>query len=369
MNSPELENLMQILDQMPEQIDISDEDMAEESNQFKHLLDHYVAKVDLSKEKINKYCNEKLYGYSMMSKINRGFDRLMRWSVVYAQTDGAEYDLLTTGYRVHTNALNADGDKITRICEERNFAKEMGIEYLYVQLPGRIDCNNSQVPLGASEHLNSSIDNKLRILQEQRVDIFDLRSEMWNEGWSPDTGYYLTDGHWNTASGFMAAGLLASELNEKYNYQFDNQYFNIAQYNVTSYSLHNESIEETVDVILPKFPTTLHFYDAMRGLEYEGDFSSSCMDLSMAQTDFRLNVLNVYSVSRLRNSHLAKIENIQTTNNHNKTILFCANSMSWHLVPYIALDNANTYFTCDLSFEQIQFIINQIRPDIVITIW
>lgn len=361
--STQLETLSGIYHEMPKTLE---ENIGQ--NQPECLSDQIYRKVESIESKLNKYCNEKVIGYYLLKRLGRNFDALMNWNVCFAQTANSEYDLKTTGYRYLVKDPEEIYSKIGRIQNEKLYADKHNIEYLYVQIPSRIDQHNEQVPIGVNEQINYFIDQKLDMMKNKDIDILDLRSQMWNKGWNPDTGFYITDGHWTTDSGFRAVGLLMQNLNERYHYNFSEQYMDSDYYQIKQYSLNNASIDEKVNFYLPKFSTKMCFYDAMRCVEYEGAFQDSCFDMDMVETDFRLNVLNAYSVSRLRNSHLAGIKNLNLTGNEGRVILVSSNSMSWFMVPYLALDLPNTYYTCDSSEKQIEYLMDKLEPDIVITI-
>ena len=62
-----------------------------------------------------------------------------------------------------------------------------------------------------------------------------------------------------------------------------------------------------------------------------------------------------------------KIENLDEVNNDTE-ILFYVNSMSWYLVPYLSLDLKRAYFTTGTTPEQMEYLVEQLQPDMVIAI-
>lgn len=330
------------------------------------LPERFSYRIQDIKADLEKYCNSKYIFYRPLKFINDGWDRLFDWKIVYAREKNAELPL-KTGYVWRANTLGDVEEKVKHLIRLNSAALSVGADSLYVQLPSRIDAKKEQVPFGATDNTNETLDLLMEALDEVGIDAFDLRRELWEAGWDAEAGYYMSDSHWTTDSGFQAAEALASYLNDKYHFDFDNKIFLNDNYYIKKYDLNNINLSETVTIFIPKFDTNFVFTDYMRGYERSGEFYTSCMDLSMARDDFQLSVLDVYSVSRIRNTRLGEIRNLKKVNN-NKKILFCINSFSWHIVPYIAMDTLDIYTTTSTTIEEQEYLINEIKPDMVITI-
>lgn len=341
---------------------VSDTVDEETSNSLLKKINYRIQNIESD---IEKYCNSKYIFYKPLKSVSDAWDNLWGWEIVYARNQNDEFPL-KTGYVWKANVLGDVEKKVERLVRLNYAAHSVGADNLYVQIPSRIDMEKKQVPFGATDNTNETTDLLLETLGEAGVDTFDLRREFWRMGWDVEDGYYINDSHWNTNSGFKAAGVIASYLNDNYGYDFDNKYFLIDNYSINEYSLNNINLSEKVSIFMPNFDTNFVFDDYMREYERRGEFYNSCMDLSMARTDFRLGILDVYSVSRIRNTRLGEIRNLDKVNN-NKKILFSINSFSWHIVPYIAMDVSDVYTTTSTIEEQ-EYLIKKIEPDMVITI-
>ena len=230
-----------------------------------------------------------------------------------------------------------------------------------------MDEESTQVPWGADAYENDNADQVLKLLGKNSVDVLDLREALQEAGWENNTGFYETDGHWTTRSGFQSAGIIADYLNTQYGFQYDTGYFGETSYTVKSYGLNNPSIREKVELFLPDFETDMVVMDAYRDEFYMGSFEETAFDMSKADTEEYSTVLTAYSASRIRNSYLFEYQNQKATNNR-KRILVCSNSFCWHLVPYLALDTDVLDYVYNITPEQMEYYINTLSPDMVLVL-
>lgn len=355
-----LKTLEQILKEAP----VTKED-TEESGSVT-FFDQWKSKVVEKENDIEKYCNDKFLLYTGMRSFSRGFDQVMSWDLAYARTNGTTYTL-KTGFDYEAVEAKDMSDYADKIIAEANCAKKAGVNFLYVQYPYRVDEESTQVPWGADAYENDNADQVLKLLGKNSVDVLDLREALQETGWENNTGFYETDGHWTTRSGFQSAGILADYLNTQYGFQYDTGYFDEASYTVKSYGLNNPSIREKVELFLPDFETDMVVMDAYRDEFYMGSFEETAFDMSKADTEEYSTVLTAYSASRIRNSYLFEYQNQKATNNQ-KRILVCSNSFCWHLVPYLALDTDVLDYVYNITLEQMEYYINTLSPDMVLVL-
>lgn len=328
------------------------------------LTESWSDKVFAVEDDITKYCNEKFIFYRQLRNISTGFDALAGWELAYARTGGSTYTL-NTGYdyqAVEAADLTLYADTLIK---ERDIAKQAGIDFLYVQYPYRVDRENSQVPWGASSFENENADDMLGRLRDAGVDVLDLRSELPARGWQNDSGFYETDGHWTTRSGFLSSGIVAEYLNAQYAYAFDGSFFDEMNYTAERYSVNSYAVNEEVELFLPEFDTDFCVTDAYRSAAYEGSFADACFDMAKVDTEEYSSVLTAYSSSRIRNSYLFEYQNRKPVNN-DKRILIASDSFSWHLIPYLAMDVKYIDYVYKMTPDQLEYYIEELQPDTVI---
>lgn len=326
-------------------------------------------KVSEIENNITTYTNKKFIGYIPLENISKITDKILGWEIVYAREDGTDY-ILNTGSK-YTSAELADmTEKSNKVWAIAESAAANDADFLFVQLPYKVDANKTQVPWGASAYENENADQLLELLQQQEIKVLDLREALDEDGFDTNDGFYVSDGHWTVNTAFQATGLIAKHLNERYDYQYDiDFYYNIDNYEVHTYETHNLDWPDDVDLLLPSFDTNLHFMDAYRNEEYSGSFEQSCMDMKMADTDARSTVLTIYMANRIRNSYLAEIENLMETDNAGKRILIISSSFGWYIASYLALDTEKVDYTYYYDEpEKLNYIVEQLDPDLVMMI-
>lgn len=330
------------------------------------FIKRFEMKIEEQEADIEKYCNSKFPLYTELKQVSLSYDAALRWNSTFARTEGASY-MLPDGYSYEAVEEKDMTEAAETLVREKEIAEAAGAGFLYVQFPYRVDEENSQVPWGVSAYENKNTDALLAKLGEAGMDTLDLRKALPERGWSYEGGFYLTDGHWTTRSGFLSAGIVAEHLNAKYGFSYDSFYFDEANYDVHSYSLNNPFVKEEVELFLPAFDTDLHTVDAYRKQEITGPFEESCMDLTKADTEEYSTALTAYSASRVRNSYLFEYINRKKTNN-NTRVLVCSNSFSWHLIPYLALDTAYVDYVYAVTPEQLAYYVEQLKPEMVIVL-
>lgn len=334
------------------------------ADQAEALLAAYTDKVFAAEDDIEKYCNDKFMFYRQMRKISSGFDWLTNWNLAYARTTGSTYTL-STGYDYQAVEESDLQEYAQDIIEKKQIADAAGVDFLYVQYPYRVDEENSQVPWGAASYENQNVDGVLTQLEDASVDVLDLRKVLGERGWTYEEGFYDTDGHWTTRSGFLSAGIVAEHLNQQYGFAYEDSRYDEQDYDVRSYSVNSYMVEEEVELFLPEFKTSLQVVDAYRGETYTGTFEEACFDMTKAGTEEYSSVLTAYSASRIRNSYLFEYHNLESVNNK-KRILITSDSFSWHLIPYLALDTEYVDYVYKMTPEQMAYYVEELKPDMVI---
>ena len=351
-----------VLEGAPRQV--ATEESSTDAGGEQALLTRFTEKVFAAENNIETYCNEKFFFYRQLRGISSSFDNLMNWELAYARKTGSTYTL-STGYDYQAVEETDRTEYAENIIAQQKIAEDAGVEFLYVQYPYRVDEANSQVPWGASSYENENVDQMFSQLSDASVEVLDLRKALLETGWDYNSGFYDTDGHWTTRSGFLSAGIVADYLNTNYGFDYDEKYFDEANYDVISYSVNSYMVDEEVELFLPDFDTKISAVDAYRDEEYQGTFEEACFDMTKADTEEYSSVLTAYSASRIRNSYLFEYQNEMAVNNQ-KRILITSDSFSWHLVPYLALDTEYVDYVYKMTPEQMEYYIEELKPDMVI---
>lgn len=90
--------------------------------------------------------------------------------------------------------------------------REMGIDFVYVQAPYKVDLDGSVLPAGLTDFNNATADALLSALDANGVKTRDLRPEMSASAEEVGKYFYRTDHHWNADGGFRAYQLIMDEF-------------------------------------------------------------------------------------------------------------------------------------------------------------
>ena len=91
----------------------------------------------------------------------------------------------------------------------------LGIPYLYVNAPQKLQRGEALLPTGVEEYGNESADAFLAELERQGTDYVDLRP-LFEENGIYSNWFFCTDHHWKPEAAFFAWQALTDELEERY---------------------------------------------------------------------------------------------------------------------------------------------------------
>ena len=92
--------------------------------------------------------------------------------------------------------------------------KEMGIPFVYIQAPSKVDLEKKILPTGVKNHWNENADSFLAELLARNVKNIDLRPDFCATVEDVEKYFYKTDHHWNYAAAFKAYQMLMPVIQE-----------------------------------------------------------------------------------------------------------------------------------------------------------
>lgn len=226
------------------------------------------------------------------------------------------------------------------------YAKEKGVDFLYVQLPFKIE-SNDEMPPGTVTHGNENADNLVKLLKEKDVPVLDIREKIQQENYEYSDLFFRTDHHWKPSTALWAAGLIADRVSADYGFQYSPKIYDIQNYHIKTYedwflgSMGKRtgywySGIDDFDVITPKFETSFQFWaDSRSGvLERQGAFDQALLDQRKIKKKDYFDV-NTYAGYTGGDYKLNVVKNLMVENN--KSILLVRDSFSCAMMPYLAL--------------------------------
>lgn len=99
-----------------------------------------------------------------------------------------------------------------KLANTNEVLKQMGIPFVYVQAPSKIDLEKEILPVGIENYYNENADSLLAELAARDVRTIDLRPAFCSTQEDVQKYFYRTDHHWNYRGAFKAFQLLVPEF-------------------------------------------------------------------------------------------------------------------------------------------------------------
>jgi hypothetical protein len=307
------------------------------------------------------------------------YDSAIGWTLTPAEgTDGIIF--LENGHLSQQHSKNDVTSITEKVVSFNEFLKEQGIDFLYVQAPVKISQTDTQLPAGIEDYANENADIFIENLENNGIDTLDLRPYMYDISSDYYGAFYKTDHHWTTTTAFEMAGVLADYLNEYYDFDFDEGYYDINNYTVEHYENYflgslgkkvtlSMAEPEDYDLIVPNFNMNFRIQIPERNIDLEGDFQDTLLDYRHLESIDYYNE-NCYASFMNRNDATGAIQNLEPTCNQGKRILFIKDSYSTPLIPYIAIGTEYVDTLYEVRFTgSVRSYVESIRPDIVIVMY
>lgn len=327
------------------------------------------------KKTMETYSDQKLYGRLKYIEIYGMFNKMIDNYLI-----NEEVVKLNNGYLSFiTEKFN---NNITNIIENyvsfNNFLKAQDVEFIYIQAPSKNNKYDQQLPSGIVDYGNSNADSLLAGLSNKGVDIFDLR-EVMNEKIDDYYGaFFRTDHHWKPETGLWAAEQVAKRLNEKYNFNFNLEKFDISNYNVKVYEKYFLGSQgkkvglgyvkpDDFSMITPNWDTNITLQIPSKTIDKTGRFEDVLINYSqLGKIDYYNKT--PYGAYLYGNVEYAKIKN--NLKQDGKKILMIRESFSLALVPFL-IDGISEIDLIDLRYykDSVREYIEQNKPDVVIMMY
>ncbi len=349
-----------------------------------------INKMNEVKEKIRAKTSEGLGGYEKLLEISYLYDKAIGYQLVSNNNIDSRIkvgEYLCKLEAVPTNFNNQMEEKANILVNLNNYLKKRNVNLLYVQAPSKIEKNNDYISPIYIDAINKNIDILIDGIKD-KVDYIDLREIIEQKGEDYLNLFFKTDHHWKPETGLWATGKIVDRLREKYNYNINNEIYDINNYNIEKYesiflgsdgrymTLANAK-KEDLSVLTPKFDTELYVSVPEKEIEENGTFQDTLIDYS--QLNFKANKIEeflgikayreqMYSTYMYNDTSLVEIHNKKATNNNK--ILIIKDSFGRNVAPYLAL-GVEYCFVVDLRCfnGSILSYIEEYNPDVVIVIY
>ncbi len=187
---------------------------------------------------------------------------------------------------------------IDKILDFGRYAKEKGINFVYLHTPGKYTSNDVYKDYSAEKDAEL-----LESLKHSNIDYIYFNDYMPKDKNEYANMFYKTDHHWLPQTGIYANKILCSYLNNHYGYNIDTSLFEPDSYRVETSDLpflgtlgrrvtEVYAEPERFDLYYPKYSTDLKVYDSRYNDYTQGDIKDTLFDYDvLSQKDLykRLN--------------------------------------------------------------------------------
>jgi hypothetical protein len=223
---------------------------------------------------------------------------------------------------------------------------ERGINLMYVNAPTKYTDDSVFVDeFGVDTYANRNADKFLSRIAEAGIECVDLRTYIAENNLNVRDMFYRTDHHWTTVSGLWASGIIAENLNEKFNYSIDLSTYDTSNYYMVpleNYWLGEQGKKlskayigmDDFIVTVPQFDTDLSITSATME-KYEGSFQVMLGDNCYNRDDLR-----EYDYPNIHYSYFYMGVNGATVHNNKVEegkILLLGDSYSYVVTPFLSL--------------------------------
>ncbi|MCQ2470664.1 MAG: hypothetical protein MJ147_01340 [Clostridia bacterium] len=336
-------------------------------------LDIYKNKADNIKSSVDYYTSKLLFLRMKFIEFNSFFNKTIGMKLFSGSDDIAA---LADGSLVYYTSERDISIGIKNMISLSEYVNGRGEDFLYVQVPSKIDPETNYLPAGIVDYGNETADKMLNALKKENIKYLDLRDCMKKQGMSYTESFYFTDHHWKTGVGMWAANEISKTL-ASFGVNYQPELLSKDNYTETVYekyllgSLGREvtlanADPEDISIYTPDFETdfTVDYYDFGKRT---GDFKESLLNMSFLQKIDYYNT-SPYSAYLYGVSPIVTIKNNMA--NNNKRVLFIADSFCHCVLPYVAtqvqyVDKIDLrYFT-----GSVKTFIEKTNPDIVVVMY
>lgn len=322
---------------------------------------------------ISKY----IWPYWTLVESGRRYEEFIGWQVV---NPSQRVMKLTDGSLVYNNPKQSQQERIESMNTLNHFIDKQGGKLLFVQAPYKVDEFNDKAVTGKLDFSNQNADELLNGLQQNGIEVFDLREALHKVAPTAEAYhslFYRTDHHWHPQTALLAANLLTQQLQvedipvEKMNYALDKYQVETKR----AFFLGSQGKKVTLaktepddfDVVTPDFPVKLHVEIPSYRIDAVGGFDLLLEPRQIERVDYYN--LNPYAFYGHGDVPLMKIENLNQPNTKKK-ILIIHDSFGDTFIPYLSLGCRQVVALDIRHFTgSVETFIHEEKPDLVMVMY
>lgn len=336
----------------------------------------YLGLVEWFEDTCRAFCTTELPGRVKLKEANAGLNRLAgKW--IFESTS-PEVVRLKNGYLESIgNFYYYLTQPEEKVADFSAWVEEsLGCPYLYVQAPCKLCALDNQLPLPEMTNNNDQAGWLLERLEECGVAALDLRENLHKDGLDHYSCFYVTDHHWTMETGLWAAGVLAEELNARYDMELDESVLAEERFSDRTWEkafLGSQGRKVTLacaqpeDFILPvpDFDASLRLTVPEWGLDLTGGFEILYDEEKIVPEDYYAG--NSYGAVMMGDCPYIKVENLD--NPGGPVVAVLRESFAIAPAPYLALAAGELHLIDARYYSgSVKELLEEIRPDVVLSL-
>ncbi len=285
---------------------------------------------------------------------------------------------LKNGMLTEENTPQCDVESISDgINALAQYTQESGANFIYIQLPYKLDSKSTLVIEGKKDYSNENADKLIASLNES-VDVVDLRPLLSGSAESVEENFFRTDHHWNYYGAFRGFSEILRQLDER----FPDSGIDLSCGNIENWESHTVKSWllgsrgrrtgrffaglDDMTYYTPKFETHMSCEIFDTGEYYEGDFTQANIRTEKISGDRDLYGKNAYCMYMGEDYGYVMQRNPNAAGN--LKILLIKESFSLPLQAYLStafqyIDSVDPRYLENITVKD---YIDSVKPDLVI---
>lgn len=287
--------------------------------------------------------------------------------------------LCGNGFKEAVTELQAD-EVIDKISELKDVCDKNNTPFLYCLIPGKecFETFPANIKNSSKEDYNLFVSK----MNESDIPFLDILPKLRQNGIKDTDIHFNTDHHWKPYCGFVGTKILCEELNNRYGFEYKQEYTDINNFSVKTYKNHFLGSRgkktglyfswlgaDDFDLITPKFKTDFSEIRPATNSVRTGSFENSLLfNENMKKDYYNINAYATYSGGDFRCQIMKN-----NLNTNSKKILLIRDSFACVIAPFLALQTGELHI-CDVrnyayyvgEKPNIEQYIKEIKPDYVI---
>ncbi len=352
------------------------ENIEEKDVKQKNAIEKYSELVTKAENKLSPFVSKYLVGYDKAVELAHGYDGIINWNFVsFSEYNGISE--LPDGYLAEFKEEREIDEWIDSLISFKDFVEGQGIDFLYVQAPGKVSDHDDTDISGYVDFSNQNADRLIAGAVEGGVDVYDLREEVVKAGFHNHDLFYRTDHHWKISTGCWGAQKVLEYCNEQYGFNADTNLLDADKFEEVIYPewflgsqgkkvTLSRTTPDDVALIYPKYETKFHYVIPAIEMDEIGDYSIF-YDMDKIKEKDYYN-LDAYGACNYTNQPLIQIDNLLDVDD--KKILIIHESFGNCVISPLAICEKRIDSIDPRYFNgSIEAYIKETQPDIVIAMY